>query len=401
MYRRVIFSLLLSAACGASWMLPIHWVGPLLSLVFALLILFQRRGLDRYGVALAYYAAGSQGLLRGVAVFFGAHAPWWEGAFLWLGSATLLSLGWFFANRPWKVALVLLFDALVPPLSLFDWLSPLSAAGLFYPGLGMAGILLFLLLIAGLSRKPRLEAPFSLRLFLTDAALFLALVANIGAWMFPSTSSPRLHGLHHWVGVSLHVGPAVPNVLTNQARHNAILRQTLAQSKGAKVVLLPETLETAWAGNLWAIRQAIPKGQTWLMGMSVPRQVGILTDSIVELRRNRKPTDLFNSTFPVPVSMWHPWSRGTGYVDSQNVDYEAAWWTPARKIAGMKVWANICYDQLLPFVWIEGALQSPQVVLLTNNEWWAQGTGIPQIQRNTAWVWGKLLGAPEIEAENN
>lgn len=384
MRLRAILSVLLASGCGASWMLTVHWLGPLLSLVFVLLVLWQRKGLDRYSVALAYYAAGSIGLLRGVAVFFGAQAPWWEGAFLWLGSAALLSVGWAFADRPWKAAGVILFDALVPPLALFDWLSPLSAAGILYPGLGVIGLLLFLAVV-GLPRK--------------DFLVAFALAANVAAWLPPAnnSASPKLA---HWIRVSLQVGPAVPNVLANQARHEAILRQTLAQSRGARVVLLPETLETAWAGNLWAMQQAIPCHQIWLVGLSVPRQPGILSDSIVALQRNRKPAVLFDSAFPVPVSMWHPWSKGTGYVDSQNVGYAAAWWTPARTIDGVRAWANICYDQLLPFVWIEGALQHPQVVLLTNNEWWAHGTGIPVIQRNTAWVWGRLLGVASLVAMN-
>lgn len=98
--------------------------------------------------------------------------------------------------------------------------------------------------------------------------------------------------------------------------------------------------------------------------------------------------------------MWHPWPRGTGYTIATNAGYSAARWTPARNIEGLRTWASICYDQLLPFVWIESVLQNPQVILLTNNKWRAQRTGIPVIQANTAWAWAKLIGAPAIEVEN-
>jgi len=87
-------------------------------------------------------------------------------------------------------------------------------------------------------------------------------------------------------------------------------------------------------------------------------------------------------------------------VESQNVGYRAYWWEPVRRIEGVRAWASICYDQLLPFVWLEAVIQHPDVILLTNNEWWAKGTGIPTIQRNTAWAWGRLIGVPEIEGEN-
>ncbi|UTV80871.1 conjugal transfer protein TraB [Acidithiobacillus sp. YTS05] len=393
MFRRPGFAIPLSAFCGASWMLPMPWVGPLLSLAFVGLVLAQKKALRRYLVALAYYGAGSVGLLRGVAVFFGPHAPFWEGAFLWLESSALLAAGWSLADRPWRAIAVLLFDALVPPLSFFDWLSPLASAGVLFPGFGWVGLILTLVWAIGVWY---LLWPLEDRDQAWTAALLFGAVMIANAWPMLYPAQPPAG----WRGVDLHVGPATTNILANQERHAAILRETMARSRNAKVLLLPETLETDWAGNAWAIQQVVPRGQTWLVGMSVPRRPGLLTDSIIALQHNKPQKILFNSAFPVPVSMWHPWSRGTGYVDSQNVGYEASWWEPARKIDGIRAWASICYDQLLPWVWMEALIQHPQVILLTNNEWWAQGTGIPTVQRNTAWAWGRLLGVTGIEAEN-
>ncbi|WP_226834019.1 nitrilase-related carbon-nitrogen hydrolase [Acidithiobacillus ferrooxidans] len=394
MFRRVTFSAAGSALCGASWMLPVHWLGPLLSLAFVGLVLSQRTRTTRYLVAVSYYAAGSVGLLRGVAVFFGAHAPVWEGAALWLGSSALLAAGWAFADRPWKAILVLLFDALMPPLAFFDWLSPLASAGVLFPDFGWVGLMLTL--IWAMSVWYLLWPLEKLDQAWTAAGLFGAvMIANAWPMLYPVQPPSG------WRGVDLHVGPDVPNILANQARHEAILQETLAHSQDARVLLLPETLETDWAGNAWAIQRAVPRGQTWLVGLSVPRKPGLMTDSIVAFRHEGKPGVLFNSTFPVPVSMWHPWFRGTGYVRANHVGYQATWWEPVRKIDGIRAWASICYDQLLPWVWMEALIQHPQVILLTSNEWWAKGTGIPTVQRNTAWAWGRLLGVPEIEGENS
>lgn len=407
---RLVVSLPCAGLCGASWMLPIHWLGPLLSLGLVLLVLLQDRRWTRYLVAFSYYASASVGLVRGVAVFFGAHAPWWEGAFLWLGSSALLAVGWAFADRPWKAILVLLFDALVPPIAFFDWVSPLSAAGVLCPDCSWLGLIFLFLSIPSFAQAFRgiweaLEEssqPVLARLRQAGIGvlensrwaffLFFAVVMNI----LPGTKSLP----SGWIGVTLQVGPRVPDIIANMERNRKIVQETIAQSRSAKVVLLPETLETAWAGNLWAMQRAVPANQSWLVGLSVPKQVGILTDSIVKIRHTGRPKVLFTSAFPVPVSMWHPWSRGTGYVASQNVGYEAAWWTPARTIDGVSTWANICYDQLLPFVWLEGLIQRPEVILLTNNEWWAKGTGIPEIQRNSSWTWARLMGAPVLESEN-
>jgi hypothetical protein len=133
----------------------------------------------------------------------------------------------------------------------------------------------------------------------------------------------------------------------------------------------------------------------------------LLADGIEEVRggvvdgKGKQGCLLFISPFPVPVSMWHPWYQGHGYVRADGVGYAAGWWEPVRKVDGVRAWASICYDQLIPWVWAEGVLQDPQVILLTNNEWWAKDTGIPDIQRATAWAWTRLIGSPVVEAENS
>ncbi|MGC9217603.1 hypothetical protein [Acidithiobacillus sp.] len=82
------------------------------------------------------------------------------------------------------------------------------------------------------------------------------------------------------------------------------------------------------------------------------------------------------------------------------MDYKAFWWQRPVMMDGVTTWAEICYDQLLPFSWMEAALYQPQDILLTNNVWWAKGTGIPSIQRASSWAWSRLTGSTEIEAEN-
>ena len=236
-----------------------------------------------------------------------------------------------------------------------------------------------------------------------------------------------------WLGMNLHLGPVTGNVMADINRNQEWIGQTQAEAGHHAVVLLPETLTTWWAGNAAEVQSSVPVGQTWLVGASVPVGRDLLADGIEELhgaahgsggvgvegkgkgaggRETRLPPArlpparlpparlLFISPFPVPVSMWHPWVRGHGYVRADGVGYIAGWWEPVRKVDGARAWASICYDQLLPWVWMEGVAQRPQVVLLTNNEWWARGTGIPQIQRATAWAWARLMRAPVVEAEN-
>lgn len=388
-FLRFAASLLLSALCGASWMLPVPWLGPLLSLGLAVLVLLQKTRWSRCLTALAYYAAGSVGLVQGVAVFFGPHASLFEGVFLWLGSAALLSSGWSFADKPWKAVLVLLFDALVPPLAFFDWMSPLTAAGVLFPGSGPWGIATLLIAVASLSLLRKQP----------DGWVLLVPVIFFCNVLYTPIPVPA-----GWRGVDLHVGPSPENLPATLQRRQVIIAQTRKSAAHARAVLLPETLVTAWSGTLDEFRQAVRPGQVWLLGASVPREPGVLTDSIAAIRHTGKPKVLFTSAFPVPVSMWRPWEAlaggRPGYLYRNGARYRASWWEPARRIDGKRAWASICYDQLLPAVWLEGVFQHPQVVLLTNNEWWAQGTRIPVIQRNSSWAWVRLMGAARVEAEN-
>lgn len=203
-----------------------------------------------------------------------------------------------------------------------------------------------------------------------------------------------------WQGVNLHVGPMPAHILQDAARRQRILRETenAAQQPGTRVILLPETVEYDWAGNAQQLSMAVPAGQSWLVGMNVPIKPGVMTDAIVQFQHDQPQKIRFTSTFPVPFAMWHPWQQGVGYRG--RAEYPAAWWSPVQTIDSKRVWASICYDQLLPAVWLEGVIQHPQVVLLTNNEWWARGTRIPVIQRNSSWAWVRLMGASCVEAEN-
>jgi hypothetical protein len=322
------------------------------------------------------------------------------GIALWLTSSALLAAGWAFADRPWKVIAVLLIDAL-PPLGLFDWLSPLANAGVLFPALGLFGLLAWLLLIYvalyGLSAY-RDRHEFSAALDIMPLLLVAALTANM---VIPNETRPA-----GWMGMDLHLGPITRNILADMDRNQEWISQTQARAGYHTVVLLPETLLTWWAGNAAEVQSAVPMGQTWLVGASVPVGPALLADGIEAVRggvvngKGKRGHLLFVSPFPVPVSMWHPWYRGHGYVRADGVGYEAGWWEPVHKVDGVRAWASICYDQLLPWVWMEGVMQNPQVILLTNNEWWAKGTGIPQIQRATAWAWSRLIGSPGVEAEN-
>lgn len=390
-------STVLAGACGLSWSSPWHWIGPTLSLLLIPLVILQRNAWQRYLVALGYYLAGSHGIPLASGVFFGSGSTG-EGVFLWLGSSALLSAGWTFCNRPWKAAVVLLFDAIVPPLSFFDWMSPLTAAGVLFPGTGWIGLVLLLLAIGTFWTRHHSSRGLLGNALLVAALSFASYLLFLGHPAVVPTG---------WKGLNLRVGPSQESILKNDARLTSWV--AAADSQKARVLLLPETLLSWWKGSADFVQDHVPPGTIWLVGASSPLPKGYFADGIEEVR-NSGSRLLFASALPVPVSMWMPWrspQEGRKHLRLLHVpgwmvpqQYKAIWWSSAQRVNGRMVWANICYDQLLPFVWIEGAIQKPQIVLLTNNEWWAHGTGIPQIQAASSWAWSRLIGAATIKAEN-
>ncbi|MBN6739841.1 conjugal transfer protein TraB [Acidithiobacillus sp. MC6.1] len=409
--------IVLASALGWLWEYG-HW-GVILSILLIPLVVMGRSKLDRYGVALAYYLAGSHGIPGGAVVFFG-HGHLVDGIFLWLTSSALLAAGWAFADRPWRVVAVLVVDAL-PPMGFFDWLSPLAGAGVLFPGLGWFGLLLFLAVVCVIAWLTKQIAfcqndAWNMNLYgmvLTSIGLFGAVIG------FVYHPSPVPAG---WIGVDQNVGPVTPDMMADMKRNQRWIAhaETVAAHGSTKIALLPEGMMTWWAGNADEVANAVPKGQIWLVGASAPVGPALMADGIEAVRgggwekrgagtsrgitsrfiHNHGARLLFISPFPVPVSMWHPWHQGHGYVRADGVGFEAGWWEPARKVDGVRTWASICYDQLLPWVWMEGVLQSPQVVLVTQNEWWAKWSGIPRIQKATAWAWARLMGVPVVLAEN-
>jgi len=330
----------------------------------------------RFAVALAYFLAGSSGLPAGAATFFG---PGHEmlGDVLWVTSAVMLALPWVWASG-WKGTLAALVLDAVPPLGCFGWLSPLTAAGALYPGTGLGGLALLLGLCAGMAER---KWP------IIGSLIALALLVNLVFLSAHRPSPPT-----RWIGVDTQVGPVSGNIVEAAMQRSAWLAQVRNAARDARVVVLPETLAGPWLpGTAAQIRSAILPGQMWLVGATAwvdNRRADVL---MKVSRRAEQERPLFVSPFPVPVSMWTPWADG---------GYRAAWWEPVRRVAGVHVWAAICYDQLLPWVWIEGLVQSPAVVLAVSNDWWARGTGAAEIQRATTWAWARLMDTAVVRAEN-
>ncbi|MGC9217513.1 MAG: hypothetical protein ACP5FM_12685, partial [Acidithiobacillus sp.] len=278
-------SMVLAVMIGHAWQHGI--AGPVLAILLIPLVLMQPTKSARFLVAAAYYLAGSHGIPLASAVFFGPGGHWMEGVALWISSSVLLATGWAFADKPWKAAGVLIFDALIPPLAFFDWMSPLAASGVFFPGWGVLGVVILLVSIPLIPWLFRCKKPAGMGALI--ALCMLPVTSNLVVHLSLPDPSQFLRNSKGILdtskypaiqGINLNLGPSTNNIMTNFARLQTWVATADMHHK-PKILLLPETLLTWWPGNAHYIEQHVPAGQTWLIGASIPlKRPGMFADGI-------------------------------------------------------------------------------------------------------------------------
>ena len=376
---------LYSALAGLAWgHLPGFWsAAP--ALLLPILIPQLRWASWRFFATLFYFLVGSFGIVHGAAEFFGSGSGSgsgdWMGWTFWIASSILLAAPWLMAHRPFLGVLAVLIDAL-PPLCLIGWLSPLAGTGVLFPGMGVYGVAL-LLVVWGLWPMRRWGK------WIAVGTLAVALVANAKSVFHPTPA------IDCWIGLQTHTGELVTPLQGVESAMQAGQR-ALAHPR-ATVVVFPETIAGHWLpGTQSALfneyQQRQNKVQIWLIG-AVTFGKTHRWDSVVEYAPGVSKSDriVARTALPVPVSMWAPWAKDR---------YGAVWYEPVQRIAGQSVFTSICYDQLLSWVWLEAVWQHPDVVVATSNVWWASRTDIPDIEDENTAAWARLIGAGVVMARN-
>ena len=97
----------------------------------------------------------------------------------------------------------------------------------------------------------------------------------------------------------------------------------------------------------------------------------------------------FEQHIPVPIAMWNPYGVPLNLAGPVTVSVD-----------GKRAALLICYEQLIPWTYINAAAHHADLFVGTSNTYWAQGTRIPQAQENTLKSWALLFGTPYLTAVN-
>ena len=368
------------ALLGCCWLLGDGLLGPLTSCVLVPLVAAQRGSRKRWVTALGYYAAGSVPVVAAVMGYWGAdHVA--LGVAAWLGSSLLLSAPWTLAGR-WPGVLGALALTALPPLGVIGWLSPLNAAGVFFPGLSWTGLVLLSLgFIAMYARAHRQ------RIAMLAVIGATAIASNI-FYVEPSPPSG-------WTGIHTHLAPSRGNVLEAIQNNQRVIDAGFAQGKGAHVVVFAEAiLDDWWPGTRQQLALAVPAGQLWILGAEAGS-----SDAVVRATQGDADVEpLVRSAGLILGGNWLPWSSQT---------LQPGWWQKLFVIDGTRVWAALCVEQLQSWTWLEAMIQRPEVILAMSNGWWARAAGAPipagaglAIERASVRAWARLLELPVVWAAN-
>lgn len=377
----------LAFIAGLSWGQEGWWV-----ILFAILppILWVTSS-SRYSgslILLLYYLTASRGLPGGSAVFFADAASPLLGSCLWLLAAIVSALPWLICWTPSKERRTFLLPlifliSVVPPIGLVSWTSPLFASAVLYPGFGLFGIALFVLLIAGIGMRK--YAVVALTLTLSIVAISIKPVQNY---------SNAIVGIDTQYGRLLSNAEGEDSFFT-LSRLKDIRVHAKAMPPGS-IGVFPETVlgsvDSVLRGSIDDISKPLAtKGSGMLIGGEMPTNVsGRYFNAVFGI--GTLDGLIFKQRVPVPITMWRPWSKegaqadifGSGIVD----------------ILKDKATILVCYEQLILWPSLISSFHKPTLLIGVANDWWARDTSIPAIQAQSLTAAGVLFGWPVISAVN-
>ena len=373
----------LAATAGVG---AIGWSGEVLLLpvacVFPALWAFAPTRLVASLVSMAYFMAASRGLPVGVSIFYGSDI--WVGLGLWIAASLLFvtvhTVLW--SPKPgWhRAVLYLAAWALmsVPPFGIVGWASPITAAGVLFPGWGWAGLAAT---VVGLSAMTTRIWP------LAGVAISVALAVSAITWTNPAAPEG-------WLGIDTTFDYQVAGNHADYAQHLATIALVRQAAKtGARSIVLPEsalgiwtpTTERLWTRNLADLDVVVAGGAVVINESGYDNVMIELTGEGARI--------FYRERMPVPVSMWRPWASGGASAQFFG--------NPTGRFAGTSIAPLICYEQLIVWPILQSVLLGPDVIVATGNGWWTGDTNIVPIQKASAKAWASLFGLPLVIAFND
>jgi hypothetical protein len=359
---------------GIAWSGRSSWLLPL-SLVLPLLLGLAETRRAAIFIAAIYFAVALAPCIRAAQVFFEHRSP--LGAFLlwlaWVSAlTTVFALGWR-REKAWRAAAMTtaVIAAAILPIGLG---SPLTSAGLLFPGTAFAGVLFTVVLCFALSAR----------------AWKLFGITALAAVLWQARYSPP-QPLQTWRAVATSFGGKAYGPMDPAASFRALMWVSArARSSPAQVLLFPENVlpdySDAVTGEWIDLGTVARQGTTIVIGSDRPT-VSFERRENVLLARGALSAE-YVQRVPIPVAMW-------------GRDTDAHLFGPGvMKIGDRRAAVLLCYEQLLVAPVLQSFLNRPDVLLAASNLYWARGTNVDAVEQGCVEAWARLFGVPYLRAVN-
>ncbi|CAA6806704.1 MAG: Conjugal transfer protein TraB [uncultured Sulfurovum sp.] len=376
--RSFLLALLLGMFVGYfSWGHSLSLTILSLSLFLAYMIIDKRYLL--FGFVWAYYLMASRGFLFGVESYYENLIY----AFLaWIGVATVSSLLWVLIwtrsfRRRLSLFPLLLIVMILPPFGFISWVNPLPSIAVVLPGFGFLGLvleLIFIYLVAILWKK----YDYARYYFMT----LMSIIFISTLYYFPPKVKENL------VIKSIQSDIEYFPMTFDKSREYRTLKTFFykVQNTQSLNILLPENALGNYSSVQSMLWQELDEDRTVFAGATIynARRSNNI-NALLEIDHNSTKL-LYKQRVPVLGEMWKPFrNKGT-----EATIFEQA----IVKINGEKAGVFICYEQLLVYPYLQTFFYKPNILIGISNLYWAKGTNIKSIQKETMELWAILFGVP-------
>lgn len=342
-------------------------------------------------------------------------ATWFDsqqtGFAIWIAQGALCGLGWALAWTSrhgvlptllsWALALAL---TLLPPLGMILPGHPLMTVGYLLPGMGWAGIILYVIGTAGLLLMLRVYLPG--RVGQRYPMLQGAAILGLGALLLLAADKPdpeagRVVGkvgalTTRWGGFPARDSLEVAQRIEKMGRAT----RSLAGGEGEiSTVVFAESVLGIYDPSLYApletdvLKDARAAGQTVIVGADLPVAGGILQKAALIFLADGSSAYVV-ARQPVPFAEWAPWSeKGT---------YEIDWFSPsvANVGGGVKARVVFCYEEYIPLLHLISEAREEHHMVLVLANLWAAGPLADVIQKAHTEGMARLFRRPWVRAVN-
>ncbi len=347
--------------------------------------------------AVAYYGAAARGAILGAATFFPTAGGLLTGITLWAASSLILGASWSLIgpsaagdrrSLSWRLLSIYIVQAL-PPVGLIAWASPLTSAGVIFPGAGLFGVIALVIaqFVSVLTMSSGARNP--------HRAILVGLAVCSATLITTYTPPPTPQG---WIGINTRYLPSPGLSLRAVAHDYRLAHLALADArKGYTHIVLPELSAGRWLLGteiLWRSTIAkMPVGTTVYIGAEIPRGPRDYFDALIPITNTRNGVHLATplpARIPIPFGEWRPWPDAHSAI----ADFFGSGIEKNGKVGYL-----ICYEDLLTLPYVNFLFNTPRILITANSDWFSPEAAQSQIEAASAWA--QLMRVPLIHAVNH